>query len=152
MVAEIRWGRWLFPILLASFVYFSAPVLTPFCSGAFIAYFTRPWVRGLQRWRVPGVLAVTAVFLVLCFTVLLGLILLIPALEHQLKVLSGFLPRLLEWLVQDLWPWARDRFSIESVDVGSIKSLLGSHWQQAGSAVGTMAKILETLVLLSWEG
>lgn len=86
------------------FVWTHGAVLAPFLLALAIAYFLAPAVDALERRGAPRGVAILLLLLPFLVVLVLGLLLLIPAVERQLVRLVGELPtlarRVADWLLQ----------------------------------------------------
>jgi predicted PurR-regulated permease PerM len=110
-----------------------SPILTPFVLGAGLAYAGDPIVDRLQRWRLSRTAGVCVVFVVITAVGLASLILLIPMLQNQIKVLLQNIPEWLAWL-QD---HGLSRIGITlpdgvKLDAAGFKTVIAQHWSEAG--------------------
>jgi len=124
--------------------YLLAPILTPFVTGAALAYLSDPLADRLENLGLPRTAAVVIVFLFLALLIGLFLILLLPALEAQIDRFIDNLPQLLRWLKARVIPWLQTEFGLE-VQLGSLEditALLNRHWDSAG---GTASYVLRSL-------
>lgn len=126
--------KWLVLALAAGtlvLLYLLAPVLTPFLASALLAYLGDPLVDALERRGWSRTTGVVAVFVGMLCVGVLGLFILLPALEQQVATLVGKLPMLLEWLNARLVPWLSNRFGIEvDIDPARLREQLAAHWGQ----------------------
>jgi predicted PurR-regulated permease PerM len=101
--------------------------------GAGLAYAGDPIVDRLQRWRLSRTAGVCVVFVVITAVGLASLILLIPMLQNQIKVLLQNIPEWLAWL-QD---HGLSRIGITlpdgvKLDAAGFKTVIAQHWSEAG--------------------
>lgn len=128
---------------LCALIYILSPVLPPFLIGAILAYLGDPIVMQLQRLKIPRTVAVTMVFLFIFSLVLILLLILIPMLEKQIALLIERLPLFLNWLQTELIPWLNSHFNFtQKLDINSLKSALGQHWQQAGDILNNILRTI----------
>lgn len=125
-------------------IYLLVPILTPFVTGAALAYLSDPIADRLERLRLPRTAAVIIVFLLLSVAIGLFLFLLVPALEAQLDRFFDNLPQLLRWIKTRVIPWLHMEFGIEIPlrSLEDITALLSRHWDSAG---GTASYVLRSL-------
>ncbi|MDP8947516.1 MAG: AI-2E family transporter [Actinomycetota bacterium] len=93
--------------LLVVFVRQLSGVLLTFLMAAILAHVLNPLVRGLERWRVPRVLAVVGVFVVLGLAVVTALLVLIIPAVGQVQSLIQNPEALVERMNAPL-AWARE--------------------------------------------
>ena len=125
-------------------IYLLVPILTPFVTGAALAYLSDPIADRLERLRLPRTAAVIIVFLLLSVAIGLFLFLLVPALEAQLDRFFDNLPQLLRWIKTRVIPWLHMEFGIDIPlrNLEDITALLNRHWDSAG---GTAKYVLGSL-------
>jgi predicted PurR-regulated permease PerM len=140
-------------LVVAIFLYFLAPILTPFLAGAILAYLGDPLVNYLMRLRIPRLLSVIIVFSILFFVLVLLILLLIPLIEKQIVILTELIPGTIIWVQANIMPWLDEHFGIqETINVDTIKATLASNWTKAG---GIAAWFLSTVLhsgfaLIEW--
>jgi len=83
---------------------------------------------------LPRTAAVVVVFVLLLAMLALTLLLLVPAVGHQIEVLVSKLPLYLDWLQTNVGPWLQKTFGVEAslLDSTTLKSALQEHWSQFG--------------------
>lgn len=118
-------------------------ILTPFLIAGLLAYLGDPLVNRLEKWHLSRGYAAMIIFsLMLFFVIALGL-LIIPLLQTQIEILILKIPDIIAWLQNTLMPWLEKRFDIKAnIDPVEIKTVVLSHWQQAGNALD---KIIQAL-------
>ena len=140
-------------VLTGWLLYLLAPVLTPFLIAAVLAYMFNPLVTRLERWRLPGVLAVIVVF-VLVLSLVIGLVaILVPMIERQVSGFVTRLPGYLEWAQAKLLPMLKEwQVLIPALEPDNLKQVLLDHWQEVGRWVrGAAANLTRSgLGLFSW--
>lgn len=139
---------------IAWLIYLLAPILTPFVTGATLAYLSDPLADRLENLGLPRTAAVLIVFLLLSLLIGLFVILLLPALEAQLDRFIENLPQLLRWLKVRVIPWLQTEFGVtlQLSSLEDITALVNRHWDQAG---GTASYVLRSLsrsgvVVVGW--
>ncbi len=149
--------KWL---LLAGTVFFGwllyllAPVLTPFLVAALLSYLGDPLVDRLEARKISRTLGVVIVFSLIVLLGLLLLLILVPMLETQIRILITKIPQGLSWLNEALLPRLSETFNMEiqGIDPEAIRKAIASHWKQLGNVAG---QILQTVgssgqVLMTW--
>jgi predicted PurR-regulated permease PerM len=119
-------------------IYLLAPVLSPFLVAALLAYLGDPLVDRMEAKGMPRTAAVAVIF-VLLLSVLAGmLLLLVPALQHQLLALAKAVPRYIDWLQANLMPWLSQTFGVDAklLDWSALKSAAQQNWSKMGGAAG----------------
>ncbi|WP_223788965.1 AI-2E family transporter [Marinicella meishanensis] len=141
-------------VFVGYLIYLLSPILTPFAVGALLAYLFDPLADQLERWKLSRTLAVTVVFLVISILVFAILLVLIPSLEKQIASLIRNLPVYYQWLSDNLTPWLRSTFGIETnlFDVTELTQLLKTHWESAGGIAQTIISSVTKsgLVIVNW--
>lgn len=135
---------WLLLALLAGagwLVYLLAPVITPFAISAVLAYFGDPLVDRLEtvsiwRWKVGRTLAVIIVFVLMLSLLSVILLILIPLLADQVRVLVERLPQWIEWFSGTVLPWLASKVEFELKDFNPARfaDMLKEHWREISSA------------------
>jgi predicted PurR-regulated permease PerM len=140
-------------VIIVALFYLLKPILAPFLIAALLAYLGDPWVNRLMHWKLPRTLAALVVFVIIISAVLLLLFLLIPLLGRQTAVFFAQLPAMVNWLQQSALPWINQYFHLNtSSDLQSVKTILTTHWQQAGNVALTVWQTLSrsSLAVVAW--
>lgn len=139
---------------LGFLVYLLAPVLTPFLAAALLSYLGDPVVDRMEAKGLPRSGAVAIVFVLLLLIVVGALLLLVPALEHQLRALATRVPEFLDGVQTLIIPWLQNTLGVEveMLDWSTLKTALQDHWSQVGGiAKGVLSWVSESgLVLVAW--
>jgi len=135
---------WLLLALLAAggwLVYLLAPVITPFAISAVLAYFGDPLVDRLQkvtiwRWKVSRAVAVSTVFVLMLSLLTAVLLILIPLLVDQVRLLIERLPAWIEWFSATALPWLASKlgFELTGFNAGQFTDMLQMYWKELSSA------------------
>ncbi len=128
---------------LAIFLFFSAlfyllaPVLTPFVTGALIAYLLNPLVNLLTRYSIPRSLAVTALFILFSGLMIFLTFLLMPLIERQVGLLELLIPKVLTWAQHHLIPMlsVAGDWQTQMIDWDAIKKMLIQNGSKAGGVI-----------------
>ncbi len=133
MLALLVGGGWL--------VYLLAPVITPFAISAVLAYFGDPLVDRLEkvsvwRWKVGRVLAVVIVFILMLSILTVVLLIIVPMLVEQIRLLIHRFPEWIEWFSSTALPWvaAKLGLELENFDPAQFSDMLKAHWKELSSA------------------
>jgi len=133
VLASLAGGGWL--------VYLLAPVITPFAISAVLAYFCDPLVDRLERvslWRFKfgRTVAVTIVFILMLSFLTILLLIIIPLLVEQTRLLIQRLPEWIEWFSNVALPWLATKagFELEDFDPSQISQMLKDYWREISSA------------------
>ena len=135
---------WLSITLITVFlIILLGPILTPFISGAILAYIGNPIVNYLVKWKLPRSLAVVLVFLLIFSLIILLILILVPLLESQISNFIEQVPQILNWIQVTAIPWISKRFAVgQYLNISSLVSLLQSHWQTAGGVAFNVFKTI----------
>ena len=136
--------NWLILALLAGgglLVYLLAPVITPFAISAALAYLGDPFVDRLEkfsirRWKVGRTLAVSIVFVLMLSLLTVVLLILIPLLVEQIRLLIHLFPRWIEWFSGTGLPWLAGKlgFELTDFDPAQFTQVLKDYWRELSSA------------------
>jgi predicted PurR-regulated permease PerM len=96
-------------------LYLLSPILTPFFTGALIAYLASPLVTILKRLGVPHLISVILVFFFVIFILALLVLLLVPLIEKQIVALIDALPGIVNWIQETVVPKLKSYFDIDEV-------------------------------------
>ena len=101
-----------------------APILAPFLFAALLAYILDPLVERLTRRGVPRTLSVVLVLLLVLALLAGFLLIVLPLLYKETRLLMDKLPGFLDWLHTHAAPWLKRHFDFElQVDVASVKQM-----------------------------
>ena len=130
-------------------IYLLAPVITPFAAAAALAYFGDPLVdrlevMGIWKWKMGRTLAVVLVFLIMTAVFIILLLIIVPMLAEQFRLLVDRFPAYIEWLSGTAWPWIAGQLGLDAslLDTARITEMLKSYWKELSSAAFT---VIETL-------
>jgi predicted PurR-regulated permease PerM len=132
-----KWSIIVAGLLVVGGLYLLAPILTPFLIAGLLAYISDPLVDQLEAWRLTRTQAVVVVFCLILLGFGVVLLLLLPLLETQIQVFVRALPTYIDWVTGTFLPWLEARLGVKTslLDVEQLKTVLMSHWQQAGEIV-----------------
>ncbi len=94
-----------------------SPVITPFLIAMLFAYLGNPLVNkisSIPKLKIPRTVAVAIVFLIIILFLSLVVLMVIPLLQNQVSDLIQQLPRLAEWLQDDVVPKLYAYFNLEN--------------------------------------
>ena len=150
-----RWQWALIGLIVGVVVWLLAPILTPFVFAAMLGWLGDPTVDRLPRrgWKRHS--AVTLVFCLMAFSLLVALVLLVPMLERQLYTLVDSLPKYRDWFIGTALPWVERRTGfqlLQWLDPERIFQLIREHWENAGGIAATMLGYLSasSFALIAW--
>ena len=133
MLALLAAGGWL--------VYLLAPIITPFAISAVLAYLGDPLVDRLEKFsigplKVNRTVAVSIVFILMLSMLTIILLIIIPMLVEQIRLLVNLLPKWIEWFTGTALPWLASRLGLESTDFDSahFTRALKDYWKEISSA------------------
>ena len=122
-------------------VWVLSPVLTPFVFAALIGWLGDPLVDRLERSGRSRNTAVLLVFGAMSLVAIIALLLLIPAIEQQIRTLVEGMPRYRQWVETVGVPWIEGRFGVELsqyLDLGYLTEMVRSNWARAGGVAATI--------------
>lgn len=134
MTQSTRWFWLAIAVIFAVLLYFLAPILLPFITGALLAYLGDPLVDRLEKWKVSRTFSVVIVFLVIIFILLPVFFYLIPLLESQIKLLVSKMPGYIDWVMVNFEPTLQKTFGIDipALEVEQLKSTFSEQFSNAG--------------------
>lgn len=122
-------------------VYLLAPVITPFAISAALAYFGDPLVDRLEkvkvwRWNVSRTVAVTIVFVLMLALLTVVLLIIVPLLVDQVRLLVHRLPEWIEWFSDVALPWLASKagFEIKDFNSSEFSEMLKDYWREISTA------------------
>jgi predicted PurR-regulated permease PerM len=143
---------WLILGLLAGggcLLYLLAPVITPFVISAALAYFGDPLVDRLQkaslwRWKVGRTVAVSIVFVLILSVLTIVLLIVVPLLVEQIRLLIHRSPEWIEWFSGTALPWLASKAGIELKDFNpaQFSEMLKDYWKEISS---TAFKVIDII-------
>jgi len=144
--------NWLMLALLVAsgwLIYLLAPVITPFAISAVLAYFGDPLVDRLEktsiwRWKFNRTLAVSIVFVLILSLLTIVLLIIVPMLVEQVRLLIHLLPQWIEWFSDTALPWLAHKAGIELKDFDSAQfsEMLKQYWQEISTATFKVIDII----------
>jgi predicted PurR-regulated permease PerM len=133
LLAVLAGGSWL--------VYLLAPVITPFAISAVLAYFGDPLVDRLEkvsiwRWKFGRTVAVSIVFVLMLSLLTIILLIVVPLLVEQIRLLIHLFPQWIEWFSGTALPWLASKAGFELIDFdpGQFSEMLKEYWKEISSA------------------
>ena len=144
--------NWLILGLLAGggwVLYLLAPVITPFAISAVLAYFGDPLVDRLQkaslwRWKVGRTMAVSIVFVLILSVLTVVLLIVVPLLVEQIRLLIHRSPEWIEWFSGTALPWLASKAGVElkDFDPAQFSEMLKAYWKEISS---TAFKVIDII-------
>jgi len=156
MTDSQRWLSLGLVLLLGWLVYLLGPVLTPFLLGAVFAYLGDPLADKLEHWKLSRTMSVVVVFFTLTLVMVLSLIMVLPAIQSQLKTLAVKAPIYLDWLEHTAWPWIMTQLGADAEQIKSLelKSLLLDNMKGAGQILRDLFSQITSsgMGIIAWLG
>ena len=144
--------NWLMLALLVGacwLVYLLAPVITPFAISAVLAYFGDPLVDRLQkvsvwRWKVGRTLAVIIVFVLMLSLLTVVLLIIVPLLVEQVRLLIQRLPDWIEWFSGVAIPWLAGKvgFDLKIFNSSEFSEMLKDYWHEISTAAFKVVDVI----------
>ena len=137
------WAWLAIALVIALLVWLLSPILAPFLLAAILAYILDPLVERLTRRGIPRALSVLAV-LVLALALFIALLLIVvPLLYKETRMLVEKLPAMLDWLNAQAAPRLKARLDIDlQFDVDSVKQMVRDVFSQNdGLAKGVLRSL-----------
>ncbi len=121
-------------------VHFLGPVLTPFVASMVLAYLGDPLADRLEDWGLSRTFSVTVVFLVISGILAAMLLIVLPMLVNQIKLLIHMLPIWEEWLRTNLLPRIVEYLDVDPVwlDFSELAKKMAGQWQKAGGLLAQL--------------
>ena len=116
---------WAAIALAAGFlVWLLSPILAPFLFGAILAYILDPIVERLTNRYFPRTLAVVLVLLIVFALFVALLLVVLPLLYKETRLLMEKAPAFLDWTDQHAAPWLKQKFDLDTqFDVQTVKQM-----------------------------
>lgn len=107
-----------------------SPILAPFVLAAVLAYICNPLVERMTRVGVPRLAAVIAILLLLGGLVAGLLLILLPLLVDEARIIAERLPEAASLVAERLLPWLREHYGIRlRLDAETLRRLAVDNWQ-----------------------
>src|SRR5260221_13089056 len=117
-------------------IYLLAPILTPFLTGALLAYFVDPLVKQLMRLHISRLFSVIIIFSLLFSLIVLLILFLVPLIQDQLENLFDAIPNIINWVQQTAIPWFSNQLGVHGSSISTIKSTLVENLTNPGDTAG----------------
>lgn len=144
MTQSTRWFWLAIAVISAVLLYFLAPILLPFITGALLAYLGDPLVDRLEKWKISRTLSVVVVFLVIFFAMLPIFFYLIPLLESQIKLLVTKMPGYIDWVMVNFEPTLQKTLGI-NIPALEVEQLKSTFTEQFSNADGFFKGLVRTV-------
>lgn len=149
-----RWFILTVGVISFGLLYLLSPILSPFLVGALLAYLSDPLADRLEARGLSRTAAVALVFVVLSTLVVVALLLLLPHLVTQVQLMIERVPRVLEVLNTQFFPFVEANLGVElsRPDIKQVAAILTQHWQATGSvATALLNSVTESgLAVVAW--
>lgn len=146
--------NWLILALLVAgcwLVYLLAPVITPFAISAVLAYFGDPLVDRLQRvkiwrWKIARTVAVSIVFVLMLSLLTIVLLIIIPLMVDQIRLLVHRLPEWIEWFSDTALPWlaAKAGLDLKNFNSAEFSEMLKDYWREISTAAFKVVDVISS--------
>jgi predicted PurR-regulated permease PerM len=142
--AATRWYIFAGIVFTGIMIYLLAPVLSPFLTGALLAYLGDPVVDWLEKHKLPRTGAVVIVFVAIILVVAILPFVLIPLIEAQLSSLVAKLPEYIDYIESSFIPLITETLHIdrETLSLETLKQAVLHNWREVGGIAG---KIVNTI-------
>lgn len=144
ILTDSRTLAWLaIGLAAAGLVYALSPILSPFLAGAILAYILNPLVSRITRIRVRRTLAVVMVLFLTLLAFIALLLIILPLVYKETRLLAERLPGFLQWLNGTAAPWLAQHFGLNvQFDLETLKQLtadlLEANQQLVPKILGTL--------------
>jgi predicted PurR-regulated permease PerM len=142
---QLQTAIWLMVgIALVMLLVVLGPVLTPFVTGAILAYTLNPLVDRLCRfkiknWALPRTLAVLISMLGLLSCILALILIVLPVVENEIPLLQDQIPKFLDQLHDTLQPKLLDLNIHVQLDSASVKQMLSQQLSESSDKITAAA-------------
>ena len=155
MLDESRKWMALALLLVSGWVlYLLAPVLSPFVTGAVLAYLGDPLVDRLENKGVNRTIGVSIIFLLFTTVLVICLLLLIPMIQKQIVIVYESVPDFINWFNTSALPWMQAHLglSMDALEPQALKNTLQAHMGEASGVVTSILKSVgsSTMALVLW--
>ncbi len=155
MLDESRKWMALALLLVSGWVlYLLAPVLSPFVTGAVLAYLGDPLVDRLENKGVNRTIGVSIIFLLFTTVLVICLLLLIPMIQKQIVIVYESVPDFINWFNTTALPWMQAHLglSVDALEPQALKNTLQAHMGEASGVVTSILKSVgsSTMALVLW--
>ncbi|WP_346798496.1 AI-2E family transporter [Halomonas sp. Bachu 37] len=121
-------------VIVGLLLYRLDAVLMPFIAGMILTYLADPMADRFERWGMNRPFAVSSVFLVLLFIMVVALLILVPLAVHQIRQLGAMTPGIFAWVEQVLAPQVFEWTGYDLTgELENVQQMIGDNWRDAGS-------------------
>jgi predicted PurR-regulated permease PerM len=137
------WAWLAIALAITLLVWLLSPILAPFLLAAILAYILDPLVERLTRRGVPRALSVVAVLLLALALFTALLLIVVPLLYKETRMLLEKLPAMLDWLNAQAAPRLKAKLDVDlQFDVDSVKQMVRDVFSQNdGLAKGVLRSL-----------
>jgi predicted PurR-regulated permease PerM len=122
-----------------------APILAPFLFAGILAYILDPLVEKLTRRGVPRTLSVVLVMLLLVLLLAGFMLVVLPLLYKETRLLIEKLPGFIDWLNTRAVPWLREKAGLDvPLDAESLKQMARDAFAQNEDLAKSLLRSLGT--------
>jgi len=135
---------WLWLVSLAAggwLIYLLAPIITPFAISAVLAYLGDPLVDRLEkaslwRWKIGRTIAVTIVFILMLSLLTIMLLIIVPLIVDQVRLLIQRFPEWIDWFSATALPWLAGKlgFEFNTFEPAKFSGMFKDYWREISSA------------------
>lgn len=154
MTQSTRWFWLTIAIISMALLYFLAPILLPFVSGALLAYLGDPIVDRLEKFKISRILSVVIVFFIAFLVILPIFFFLVPLIESQIKLLIAKVPDYIDWLMVNLEPTLKDTLGIgvPALEVEQLKTTFSDQFANVGGFFESLVRTISHsgMVVAGW--
>lgn len=142
MTIQQRWMLAGMVVVTGVMFHFLSPILAPFTVSFVLAYLGDPLADRLEKLGMSRAFSVSLVFLVLLTTMLMLLLILVPALFHQIKTVVQLLPAWEAWVRNNPVPALLTYIDVdpEWFDLSVMVKQLAAEWQQTGGIIADLSR------------
>lgn len=152
-LVRLQWALLLFAV--GWLVWRLGAVLTPFVLAALLAWMGDPLVDRLQASGRSRNTSVVLVFTLMLLLVTLALVILVPMVVAQVRLLGESLPGYRDWVLETAVPWLEARTGIDInawFDPARVMDLVREHSERAGGIAATALGVVSRsgVAMLAW--
>ena len=155
LLTESRKWMALALLLVSGWVlYLLSPVLSPFVTGAVLAYLGDPLVDRLEDKGVNRTIGVSIIFLLFTTLLVIAVLMLIPMVQKQVVIVYESVPDFINWFNLTALPWMQANLglSLDAFEPEALKNTLQAHMSEASGIVAGILKSVgsSSMALALW--